>query len=128
MPQEFLDYLNSEEFAGTLLHNVLKEQLLIDDATSRPAGHYVQQFDPAISVDNYWGVELTLSKISVRDGRNFGGALKAMEEVLTNAVKRFIPEGKLVQIFCIIATDAPVYGTNSTLFEMDEEIWVTGAA
>jgi hypothetical protein len=126
LPQDLLAYLDSEDFARRLLIKVLGEQLHVPNPLSHPAAHYVQQLDPAIEVDGKQGIELTLSKISVRDGRNFGKALEAMKDLLIQAIKNFVPVGKSVQIFCVIATDAPVYNTSSTLFEMEEEMWIDG--
>jgi hypothetical protein len=76
--------------------------------------------------DDVFGIEFTLSKVSVLDGRFFKGALKAMEQILTEAIERFCDSTTEVQIFCIIQTDTPVPGTSSTLFEMEEARWVRG--
>ena len=126
LPSELLEYLDSTDFAEMILARVLGRYMGIDKPWEKPAEHFVQQLDPAVEVNNKWGLELTLSKISVRDGRNFAGALREMQDILTEVVERFIPKGMRVQIFCVIATDIPVLGTNSTLYEMPDAIWVEG--
>jgi hypothetical protein len=128
LPAELLAYLDTEDFARALLSEVLSATLNVDDIFNRPAEHYVQKHDPAISVNGHRGIELTLSKISVGDGRYFGKALEAMQEVLSWVIMRFVPRGEHVQIFCVISTDAPVYGTSSTLFEMEKAVWIEGGA
>lgn len=128
MPKDLLDYLDSEVFARLLLTTVCGEQLRIPNVLARPAGHFVQQFDPSIEVNGQWGIELTLSKVSVRDGRFFAGALEVMKALLGDAIKTYVPKGRRVQIFCVIATDIPVSGTGSTLFEMEDEVWIDGEA
>lgn len=126
LPRELLEYLDSTDFAEMLLARVLGRHMNVDRPWEKPAEHFVQQLDPAIEVDGRWGLELTLSKISVRDGRNFAGALLEMQELLTEVVERFVPKSLRVQIYCVIATDIPVLGTNSTLYEMPEATWVEG--
>ncbi len=128
LPADLLAYLDSENFARMLLADVLGGALNITNALDRPAEHYVQKHDPAISVNGHRGIELTLSKISVGDGRDFGKALKSMQGVLTWVIQRFVPRGERVQVFCVIATDTPVYHTSSTLFEMKEAVWAEGGA
>lgn len=86
----------------------------------------MQKYDPLTDDGEGWGIELTLSKVSVRRGRNFEGALIEMRNILTELVEGFITIGEMVQIYCVIATDIPVYGTNSTLYEMAEAVWVEG--
>lgn len=126
LPRELLEYLDSNDFAEMLLARVLGRYMGINRPWEKPAEHFVQRLDPAIEVDGRWGLELTLSKISVRDGRNFAGALREMQDILTEVVERFIPKDMRAQIFCVIATDIPVLGTNSTLYEMHEAVWAEG--
>lgn len=128
LPKGFLEYLDSEEFAIELLTRVLGHQLRVENPLNRPAEHYVQELDKSITVHGNVGIELTLSKVSVMDGRYFGGALDEMIAILTEAVKKFTPKGQEVQIFCVIATNIPVPGTDTTLFEMSDGVWVKGEA
>lgn len=128
MPQNLLEYLDSEVFARVLLTQVLGDQLRVPQPTSRPAGHYVQELDRSVEVDGHWGIELTLSKVSVRDGRYFAGALDVMKTLVSEVVRTYVSKGRMVQVFCVIATDTPVPGTSSTLFEMSGEVWIEGQA
>lgn len=127
LPRRLAIHLASPQFAAQLLTEVLGTELRIDHPTERPAEHFVQVPDETIAIEEKtFGIELTLSKVSVRDGRFFGGALAAMERLLIEAIEQFCPPHVRVQIFCLIQTDTPVPGTHSTLFEMKEARWVCG--
>lgn len=126
LPKALAFHLGSREFARRLKKEVLGTELRVD-TTRRPSEHFVQKPDEIIEdEEGVFGIELTLSKVSVKDGRFFRGALTAMERVLTEAIESLCDDTVCVQIFCVIQTDVPVPGTSSTLFEADEAIWVRG--
>jgi hypothetical protein len=127
LPRSLADHLGSAEFALLLLDEVLATELRIENPAERPAEHIVQVPDATVQVrEHVFGIELTLSKVSVRDGRFFKGALLAMERLLIEAVEDHCDPNTAVQIFCVIQTDTPVPGTTSTLFEMEEARWIRG--
>lgn len=127
-PQALRDYLSSTQFRETFLREVVENALRVEGARGRPAEHFVQAADEMIpGTDGKFGLVLVLSGASVRDGRYFGGALKAMQSVAEEAIRRCVPEATGVQMFCQIATDVPVPGERSTLLE-SEAVWIKGAA
>ena len=127
LPGNLAEYLSSTNFSRRLLKEVLGAELRVKNPLMRPAEHYMQRPDFSVAAEeNYWGVELALTKVSVLDGRHFAGALDAMVRILREAIHEHVPVGTHIQIYCVIATDVPVPGRSTTLFEMEQAIWEEG--
>lgn len=110
-PQSLINAFNSIETADEFRRIVIS-RLHVRPEDFGPATHYVQETDLSISTsDGALGVEVTLSKVSVHPSRavnDFKAALKAIERYYTKLINRYLHQEREVQLFCVLALDAPV--------------------
>ena len=127
-PDALRVYLSSPRFRDHFMREVLGKELRVENATGRPAEHFMQVPDDMIPGESdELGLIVNLSGASVQDGRFFAGALEAMMRLATEIVRQFVPVGTRIQVFCQVATDQPVPGNSSTLLE-SKPVWVDGNA
>ena len=119
VPQEFLDYLNSEQIAGRIFMGVLVRHLHVDEKAGA-AEHYLQETDFAITLTRNKTAhfcEVRLTGVSVNDYRSlqdFRNALDALTDIYISAIVTYLraPKNQKAQLMVSIMADGPIPRTN----------------
>ncbi len=127
MPEDFLVALDSSYVADAFREGVAVPHLHVDRASYGPATHYVQMTDLSIPTSDRagaWGVEVTLSKVSVNDsrsGQDFKRALGAVRDIYRELIETYLYSDQECQLFVVLALDdkIKVDGMQVSLLELD---------
>lgn len=127
-PPEFIKFLN-EEIGINILNEVLVPCLHVSKDFG-PAEAYIQECDLARGCNPGFLCEVRLTGVSLNRKRavdDFDRTKNELVRLYREAIKRFFPKGKRVQLFISVMVDKPLPLSGENLLETDPE-WVEGEA
>ena len=134
LPQELFDAFDSPDTDEAFCQRIAIKHLHVRPEEIGPATHYVQESDRIVPrKDGTLAVEVTLSKVSVnwhRSVSNFHNALQEIKEIYSELIRRHVPRGTVVQLFCTLQLDEKIPGLDGKLTNLLEigPFWIEGEA